>query len=107
MSRTKPTFSPEFKREAAELVTLGGYSYAKACEVRGISESALRRWVKQLNGELAGQTPVGAKALTAEHEEIQALQAKVRELEEDNEILKKATALFATINKRNAKSSRR
>ena len=61
---TKPTFSDEFKREAAELITLKYYSYAKACEARGISESALRRWVKQLEGELAGITPVGARAIT-------------------------------------------
>ncbi len=100
---TRPTFSPEFKREAAELITLKHYSYPKACETRGISESALRRWVKRLEGELAGITPVGARAITEEQREIQRLKAKILDLEEDNEILKKATALFASMSKKKNK----
>ena len=107
MSKKRPVFSPEFKREAAELVTEKGYSILKACEARGVSESALRRWVDQLTKELSGQTPEGAKALTAEHQEIQRLKAKIKDLEEDNEILKKATALFATHDKEKSKLSRR
>lgn len=107
MKKTKPVFSSEFKRDAAELVTLKGFSYAAACESKGISESALRRWVKQLTSELAGNTPVGAKAITDEQREIQQLKAKILDLEEDNEILKKATALLATDFKTGRKLSRR
>lgn len=43
MTKKRPVFSSEFKREAAELVTQKGYSIHKACEARGVSESALRR----------------------------------------------------------------
>lgn len=103
---TKPTFTATFKREAAELITLKNYSYTEACEARGISESALRRWVKQLNDELAGNTPLGARAITEEQREIQQLKAQIKDLEEDNEILKKATALFASMSKKNNKPSR-
>lgn len=107
MTKKRPVFSPEFKREAAELVIDKGYSIYKACEARGVSESALRRWVDQLRNELTGETPESARALTAEHQEIQALKAKIRDLEEDNEILKKATALFAAQDKAKSKLSRR
>lgn len=107
MTKQRPVFSQEFKQEAAELVLDKGYSISKACEVRGVSESALRRWVDQLKNERVGVTPVGAKALTAEHQEIQALKAKIRDLEEDNEILKKATALFAAHDKEKSKLLRR
>ena len=103
----KPTFSSEFKRDAAELVISNGYSYAKACESRGISESALRRWVAQLRDERAGKTPIGAIAITNEQREIHLLKEKIRDLEEDNEILKKATALLATEFKTGKLSSRR
>ena len=87
-------FSSTFKRQTAELVTLKNYSYTKACTVSGVGESALRRWVKQLETELAGKTPEKATAITAEHLEIQQLRARIRDLEEDKEILKKATALL-------------
>lgn len=107
MPKKRPVFTSEFKREAAELVIQKGYSIMKACEARGVSESALRRWVNQLKSELSGHTPEGAKALTAEHHEIQILKAKIRDLEEDNEILKKATALFAAHDKAKSKLSRR
>jgi transposase len=90
----KKIFSPAFKRQTAELVTLKGFSYLKACAVAGVSESALRRWVGQLTGELAGYTPEKATAITDSHREIQSLKARIRELEEDKEILKKATALL-------------
>ena len=91
---SKKTFSSTFKKETAELVTLKGFSYAKACIAAGVSEAALRRWVKQLGEELAGRTPEKATAITEEHREIQRLKAQIRELEEDKEILKKATALL-------------
>ncbi len=107
MTRKRPTFTPEFKIEAAELVLDKNYSITKACEVRGVSESAMRRWVDQLRDERNGQTPVGAKALTPEHLEIQMLRAKIKDLEEDNEILKKATALFAAFEKEKSKLPRR
>jgi len=106
MKKSKPSFSSTFKREAAELVTIKHKSYAEACEIRGISESALRRWVKQLRDEVAGNTPIGAKAITDEQQEIQRLKAKILDLEEDNEILKKATALFASLPKTGKKPSR-
>lgn len=42
------TFTPEFKREAACLVLDQGYSHAEAARSLGLVESALRRWVNQL-----------------------------------------------------------
>lgn len=102
---TRRTFTREFKREAAELITISGYTYPRACEAKGVGESALRRWVKQLNNELAGKTPVGANAITDEQRELQRLKAHIRDLEEDNEILKKATALFASLSKTGKKPS--
>jgi transposase len=54
----------------------------------------MRRWVRQLKIERHGVTPVGSKALTAEQQHIQALQAANQRLEREKEILKKATALL-------------
>ncbi len=92
MSQSKSVFSSEFKEDAASLVLGKNYSYREACEAVGVGESALRRWVKQLKAERQGVTPKG-KAITSDQKEIQGLQARIKQLEWENMILKKATAL--------------
>jgi transposase len=59
-----------------------------------ISESAMRRWVKQYQQELQGITPSKGRAITAEQREIQELRKRIALLEEEKTILKKATALL-------------
>lgn len=88
------SFSTDFKLEAAQLVVDGNYTVPQACEALGVGPTALRLWVKQLQRERGGYTPEAAKAMTPEQQQIQALQAKVRRLELEKEILKKATALL-------------
>lgn len=70
-----------------------GYSIAEACRSLDIGETALRRWIDQLEGERLGVTPK-AKAFTDEQRRIQELEAQVRRLEQEKSILKKATALL-------------
>lgn len=53
----------------------------------------MRKWVNKLQQENKGMTPKG-KALTTEQQHIQALEAKIKRLEREKEILKKATALL-------------
>ena len=59
----------------------------------GIGESALRRWVGQLQQQRTGVTPQ-SKALTPEQQKIQELQARIARLEREESILKKTTALL-------------
>lgn len=89
----KKYFSPEVKAEAASLVLDHGYSIKDACHAIGVCESAMRRWVKQVKGERCGVAPQ-AKAITPEHQEIQALKARIKQLEMEKSILKKASALL-------------
>ena len=57
----------------------------------GVARESVRRWVAQAQVD-AGQRP---GVTTSESEEIKRLKAKVRRLEEDNEILKAASIFFA------------
>jgi transposase len=97
---SKPTFTTEFKIDSANLVINQGYSVNEACQAVGVSESAIRRWVKQLKEEQRGFTPIGSKALTHDQQRIQELEAKIKRIEREKEILlralgvKKATALL-------------
>ncbi|WP_434556797.1 transposase [Thiopseudomonas acetoxidans] len=54
MTRKRRTFTPEFKKKAACLVLVQGYSIAQASTSLGVGESALRRWEPYLEG-VAGQ----------------------------------------------------
>ena len=65
MTKQRRTLTPEFKREAASLVLGQGYSHVEAARSLGLIESALRRWVNQLQEERNGITPT-SKALTTE-----------------------------------------
>lgn len=93
MTKKRRSFSPEFKHEAASLVVDQDYSVTEACRALGIGDTALRRWVSQLETERGGYTPV-SKALTSEQQKIQELEARVNRLEREKSILKKATALL-------------
>ncbi|WP_131671992.1 IS3 family transposase [Pseudomonas parakoreensis] len=88
MTKQRRTFTPEFKREAACLVLDQGYSHAEAARSLGLVESALRRWVNQLQQERGGITPA-SKALTPEQQKIQALEARITRLEREKSIPKK------------------
>ena len=92
MSRKK--FTPEFKIESACLVLDQGYSVSEACAALGVGDTALRRWVAQLEQERQGVTPKGSKALTPDQQKIQELEARITRMTRENDILKKATALL-------------
>ena len=87
------TFSAEFKLESAQLVLDQNYSIREAASAVGVGHSTMDRWVRQLRQERNGQTPK-ASAMTAEHKRIKELEKRIRDIEEQNEILKKATALL-------------
>ena len=93
MSKKRLAYSAEFKNEAASLVLDKSYTVAEACEAMGIGPTAMRRWVKQLESERDGHTPK-AKAISAEHQKIQALEKRIKQIEWEKDILKKATALL-------------
>ena len=93
MKKQRRSFSTEFKLEAANLVIEGGYSVSEASRALDVGETAIRRWIKQLQEEHQGDTPK-SKALTPEQQRIQELEARIKRLETEKRILKKATALL-------------
>jgi len=80
-SSKKPTYSLEFKQDAAKLVLERGYSCQKAADHLGVSLSALSRWVK------AERPPNVSDALSkksgislAEHDELRRLRKENEQL---------------------------
>ena len=93
MTRRRRTFSSEFKLESALLVMEQGYTIKAACDAVGVGKSTMEYWVRQLRKERQGSTPTSA-ALTPEQKKIQALEKQLKRVEQEKEILKKATALL-------------
>ncbi len=93
MEKTRRNFSAEFKLESAQLVVNQNYSAKEAAEAMGVGLSTMKKWVTQLKKERLGVTPK-ASALTIDQIEIQKLNKIIKYLEEEKDILKKATALL-------------
>lgn len=91
---SRRTFPAAYKVEVASKVLDDGMSVSRASDTFGVGSTAIRRWVYQLEQERAGVVTKETKPITPEQQRIRELEAKVRRLEEEKSILKKATAFF-------------
>jgi transposase len=86
---------PEFRQRAVELARQGAKPVAQIAKDLGISDSCLRNWMAQADTDENG-SPV--KLTSAEKKELVELRRRTRQLELENEILKRAAAYFAREN---------
>ena len=94
--RKRRKFTPEFKAETVRLVREGNKTIAEIARDLELTESSLRNWVAQAEIDVR-QEPAG-KLTTLEREELTRLRRENRVLQQEREILKKATAFFAKEN---------
>ncbi|AKE01125.1 transposase (plasmid) [Rhodococcus erythropolis] len=95
MSRTRRSFTTEYKIEAAHRVIDSGRTIAEVSRELGINEALLGRWVaderRRVDAAQSGDQPLTA----AERTELARLRKQVSEQEKDIAFLKKASAYFA------------
>src|SRR5690554_5404107 len=89
MKRKRRSFTTEFKDDSAALVLDQGYTIAEVSRSLDVGKSALRRWVDQLRSERGGIMPK-SQVMTPEQQRIQELERRVRELETEKCVRKKA-----------------
>ena len=94
MKQKRRVFDTHFKLQVVQMVREQGLTVGQVCRDMGLGESAVRRWLAQVDAEQAGQPGIG-KPLTAEQQRIRQLEAENRQLRQDNDLLKKASAFFA------------
>ena len=91
--RKRSNFIPEFRLECAQLVVDKNYSVVETAQTMNVGKSSLDKWVRQLRAERNGITS-NAMPLTPDQLEIRQLKKRIARIEEEKEILKKATALL-------------
>jgi transposase len=91
--KTRPPYPEQFRREAVGLMRREGRSIRDVAESLGVSQQTLRHWVKQVQLD-SGERDDGLASV--EREELRELRKRVRRLEQEREILKQATAFFAS-----------
>ena len=92
--RTRPTFSPEFRLEASQLVVDQNYTIREAAKAMNVGISTMARWVTQLKQERQGKPYDDATPMTPEQLKIRELEKRIQRVELEKDILKKATALL-------------
>jgi transposase-like protein len=89
-SRSRRSFTDEFKRDAVAMVLDDGNKIVDVAERLGIGEGTLGNWVRQARvdrGERAGMT-------TSERQELVELRRENARLRMERDLLKRATAFW-------------
>lgn len=89
MAKNQKSYTPEFKQQIVELHNKTGKGITELSNEYGIPKGTISTWIKNLSPVQLSDTE------TVSLKEFKALQKKMKELEIENEILKKATAIFA------------
>jgi transposase len=90
--RPRRSFTSEFKDEIVELCKRGDRTIGQVSRDFDLTETAVREWVKQAELD-AGERQDGLTSV--ERDELTRLRRENRRLQEDVDILKRATAFFA------------
>jgi transposase len=91
--RPRRSFTAEFKAEIVDLCRGGDRSVGQVARDFDLTETAVRAWVKQADRD-AGRRTDGLSS--EDRAELARLRQENRRLQQDVDILKRATAFFAT-----------
>lgn len=86
-------YTDEYRQEAADYAISSGKPNAQIAKELGINKKTFNSWVVKRKRELDGSIP--ATTISKESDEIKELRRRNKELEQENEFLKKASAFFA------------
>lgn len=89
MAKNQKSYTLEFKQQIVDLYMKAGKGITELSNEYGVPKGTISTWIKSLSPIQVSESE------TISMKEYRALQKKMKELEMENEILKKATAIFA------------
>jgi transposase len=90
--RTRPPYPPEFRVETVRLLRSGATTIRQVSQDVGVSQQTLRNWLRQADLD-DGRRDDGLTS--SDREELRRLRRRVRVLEQEREILRRAAVFFA------------
>lgn len=86
-------FTDEQKAEAVNIVKQSGKPVSQVAKEMGLTESALRKWVKQCR--IDAQPRIEGELTSADRQELVMLRRELKRVKMERDFLKKAAAFFA------------
>ena len=91
--RKRNVYPREFKLEAVRLILEKGMTGAQVARDLGVSSELIYRWKREFQDDPAFSFP-GHGKVSGDEAELRRLKKRVKELEEEREILKKTLGYF-------------
>ena len=91
--KPRRTFTDEQKAEAVRIVGQSGKPVSQVAKDMGLTESALRKWVKQAQIDRAGDSQ--GSLTSAERQELNTLRRDLKRVRMERDFLQKAATFFA------------
>jgi Transposase and inactivated derivatives len=88
----KPLYDEAYKRKTVQYVKESGKAVAEVARELQIKDNTLYGWMKKFGSE---PEIVEAQAFKSDDHQMREMQKRIRDLQEENEILKKAMHFFA------------
>ena len=83
-------YSKEFREDVINMLKTGDKKVPELSKELGIAEQVIYRWYKQSDGQNEEEKRVGSQ-----EKEIRELRAKLADVTEERDILKKAVSIFS------------
>jgi transposase len=88
--KSRRKFSKEFQQDVLNMLKTGNKSVPELSKELGIADQVIYRWNKKHNVKLGGEEKV-----TDPGKELRELRARLAEVTEERDILKKAVSIFS------------
>ena len=89
-------YSDQFRQQCIDEVLMFGKTRGAVAQEYGVSSSSLGRWMAKAEGTLGTGSGSHMRAADAASQDPAEMAKRIKELERENEFLKKAAAFFAT-----------
>jgi transposase len=85
-------YDESFKKETVKYIVKNNKSVSQVARETGLNENTLLGWIKKYSQQLEVKT---VQTFSTPEAKLRAMQKQIRDLQEENEILKKAMHYFA------------